>query len=133
MTTPQTNNVGDRQHSNKIRHSNNTSDINLSEETDGIDVDDTLTTSPEGSSIATQFIDRNTNKDLGKIKSITMNNLISSRKKSNTNSNAGRNRSVKSIDIALKDTNSKKLKKLYTKDLKKRWRYIKTEDLKKNM
>ena len=40
--------------------------------------------------------------------STTMDSLRSSRRKPNTASNAGRNRSVKSIDITLKDTNRKK-------------------------
>ena len=51
-TTAHTNSLRDRQHSNKVSHSSNYKNINLSEGADGIDVEDKLTTPPQGVPIA---------------------------------------------------------------------------------
>ena len=116
-TSAQTNSLRDSEHSNKVTHSDNYNDINISEGADGIYVEDTITTPFEGAPIAAQFIDRNANKDFGNMKPSTMDSLKYSRKKPNTTSKSGRKRSIKTIDITIKDTNRKR-KTLYTKDLK---------------
>ena len=51
----------------RYQKSKSTFDITLSEGDVGLDVEDTLTKPSEGSPIAAQFIDRNANKDLGRM------------------------------------------------------------------
>ena len=91
-TTAHTNSIEeDNNNNNKISQSKSTFDITLSEGAVGLDVEDTLTTPSEGATIAAQFIDRNANKDLGRM--LRHKAPKSSSRKPNSTSHPGRKRS----------------------------------------
>ena len=85
---------------NSFRHEPN--GITLSEGAGGTYVEDTLTTPSEGAPLAIQFVDRNANKDLGRM---PRNNRVSSNSKSKkpkATGNSSGKRSNKSIQITVK-------------------------------
>ena len=102
-----TNSIEDRHNSYKITHSKNTNDINISEGGDGICVEDTPTTSSEGTPKDAQFINCNANKDLSKILCHNIEHLDQYSRKPNNPVALSRKRSNKHLDITNK---SKKIK-----------------------
>ena len=114
-TIAQTNSIEGSHNSNKITHSKNTSDIYLSEGDDGIDVDDTLTTSSKGALTTAQFIDRNANTDLGKMLCHKTENFDSYSRKPKNSSKAGRKIFNRHLDITNKSKKTKPSKQRISK------------------